>query len=69
MTLGELADRVREIRESGRHDADAVQVSVSVACFELPLEGVVVRHGKCVLCDGRSVNGLTPVYTQCNKQE
>jgi len=55
MTLGELADRVREIREGGKEDADAVQVSVSVACFELPLEDVVIRHGKCVLCDARTV--------------
>lgn len=69
MTLGELADRVREIRESGRRNADAVQVSVSVACFELPLEGVVIRRGKCVLCDGRSVDNLAPVHTQCNKQK
>lgn len=54
MTLGELADRVREIRENGRKDADAVQVSVSVACFELPLEDVVIKRGKCVLCDART---------------
>ena len=63
MTLGELADRVREIHERGILDADSAQVSVSVACFELPLEGVVVKHGKCVLCDGRSVDGLTTVHT------
>lgn len=55
MTLGELADRVREIMENGKKDADAVQVSVSVACFELPLEDVVIKRGKCVLCDARTV--------------
>ena len=43
------------LRENGKKDADAVQVSGSVACFELPLEDVVVRHGRCVLCDARTV--------------
>lgn len=68
MTLGELADRISEIRAGGRNDGnvDAVQVSVAVACFELPLEGVVVKRGKCVLCDGRSTAGWTRVHAWQN---